>query len=50
MNLYLYKTAFTYLNMGYGAAQAWLIFFLGLAATAILFATAPLWVYYASGD
>jgi multiple sugar transport system permease protein len=50
MNMYLYKTAFTYFNMGYGAAQAWLIFILGLIATAILFATAPLWVYYASGD
>ena len=50
MNLYLYKTAFTYFDMGYGAAQAWIIFLLGLIATAILFATARLWVYYASGD
>jgi ABC-type sugar transport system permease subunit len=50
MNLYLYKTAFTYFDMGYGATQAWIIFILGLAATAILFASAPLWVYYASGD
>ncbi len=50
MNLYLYKTAFTYLNMGYGATQAWIIFLLGLLATAILFVTAPLWVYYSSGD
>jgi len=50
LNLYFYKTAFTYLNMGYGAAQAWLIFIIGLIATGILFATARFWVYYASGD
>ncbi len=50
MNMYLYKTAFTYFNMGYGATQAWLIFIIGLIVTAILFATAPLWVYYSSGD
>src|SRR5205085_3774043 len=32
MNLYFYKTAFTYLDMGYGATQAWLIFLIGLMA------------------
>ncbi|HLY24776.1 MAG TPA: sugar ABC transporter permease [Aggregatilineales bacterium] len=50
MNLYLYKTGFTYLDMGYAATQAWIIFLMGLGLTAILFATAPLWVYYAGGD
>lgn len=50
MNLYLYKTGFEYFNMGYAATQAWIIFLIGLAATALLFATAPLWVYYASGE
>jgi multiple sugar transport system permease protein len=50
INLYYYKTAFSYLDMGYGATIAWLIFIIGLAATALLFATAPLWVYYSSGD
>jgi ABC-type sugar transport system permease subunit len=50
MNLYFYKTAFTYLDMGYGATQAWLIFMIGLAGTLILFASARFWVYYSSGD
>jgi len=50
MNLYFYKTAFTYLDMGYGATQAWLIFIIGLAATSLLFASARFWVYYSSGD
>ncbi len=50
MNLYLYKTAFTYFHMGYGATQAWMIFLIGLVATAILFATARKWVYYSSGE
>ena len=50
INLYLYKTGFTFFNMGYAATQAWMIFIFGLTATAFLFATAPLWVYYAGGE
>ncbi len=50
MNLYLYKTGFTYFHMGYAATQAWIIFLMGLIVTVILFATAPLWVYYSSGE
>jgi multiple sugar transport system permease protein len=50
LNLYLYKTAFSYFDMGYGATLAWVIFIMGLAVTALLFATAPFWVYYASGE
>lgn len=49
-NMHLYKTAFTFFNMGYGATQAWLIFLIALILTAILFATSRRWVYYASGD
>jgi multiple sugar transport system permease protein len=49
-NMLLYKTAFAYAVMGYGAAQAWLIFIVALALTIGLFATARRWVYYASGD
>jgi multiple sugar transport system permease protein len=48
-NMHLYKTAFTYADMGYGATQAWLIFIIGLVLTAILFATSRRWVYYAGG-
>lgn len=49
-NMHLYKTAFTFSDMGYGATLAWLIFLIALALTIVLFATARRWVYYASGD
>ncbi|MEM5948531.1 sugar ABC transporter permease [Spirochaetia bacterium 38H-sp] len=48
--VYFFRQAFTYFNMGYGAVIAWLIFFLGLFFTALLFKTARHWVYYAGGD
>jgi multiple sugar transport system permease protein len=46
-NLYLYKTFFTFQNMSYGSALAWLLFFLILIVTLFLFGTARHWVYYA---
>jgi multiple sugar transport system permease protein len=49
-NMHLYKTAFLYNDMGYGATQAWLIFFVALILTIFLFATSRRWVYYSSGD
>lgn len=49
-NMHLYKTAFTFFDMGYGATQAWFIFIIALALTIALFATSRRWVYYASGD
>jgi multiple sugar transport system permease protein len=49
-NMHLYKTAFTYFDMGYGATQAWLIFIIALALTIGLFATSRRWVYYSSGE
>jgi multiple sugar transport system permease protein len=45
--IYFYKQAFTFQNMGYGAALAWLMFFIALAITIFLFATGRYWVYYA---
>lgn len=45
--VYFYKQAFTFTNMGYGAALAWLLFIVALAITIFLFATARHWVYYA---
>lgn len=45
--VYFYKQAFTFFNMGYGAAIAWVIFLIALSLTVILFATAKYWVYYA---
>lgn len=49
-NLYLFKEAFTYVNMGYAATMAWLLFFLALGTTLLLFGTQKYWVYYAGGE
>lgn len=49
-NLYLYKTAFGFLDMGYGSTLAWAMFLVVLGLTVILFTTSNRWVYYASGD
>src|SRR5262249_54201264 len=49
-NMHLYKTAFLYQDMGYGATLAWFIFIVALILTVIMFATSRRWVYYASGD
>jgi len=48
-NLYLYKTFFSFHNMGYGATLAWGLFGVILLVTIALFATSKYWVYYA-GD
>ncbi len=45
--IFFYKQAFTFQNMGYGAALAWLLFIVALIVTLFLFATARYWVYYA---
>lgn len=44
--LYLYRMAFEYFRMGYGAALAWLIFLITLLMTLLQFVTAGRWVYY----
>jgi multiple sugar transport system permease protein len=49
-NMHLYKTAFLYQDMGYGATLAWLVFLVALCLTIILFSTSRRWVYYAGGD
>ncbi len=46
-NLYLYRTFFTYQNMGYGSSMAWFLFLVVLLVTIVLFSTAKYWVYYA---
>jgi multiple sugar transport system permease protein len=46
-NVYVYKTFFTFQNMGYGATMSWLLFIVILIVTVFLFATAKYWVYYA---
>jgi multiple sugar transport system permease protein len=46
-NLYLYQNFFTFQNMSYGAALAWLLFAISLVLTLLLFRSARHWVYYA---
>lgn len=46
-NLYLFKTFFTFQDMSYGSAMAWLLFIIILIVTLVLFGTAKYWVYYA---
>lgn len=49
-NMYLYKTAFSFLDMGYGATLAWVLFFIGLGLMIVLFKVQNRFVYYAAGD
>ncbi|MCU0475733.1 MAG: sugar ABC transporter permease [Anaerolineae bacterium] len=49
-NMHLYKTSFTFFDMGYGSTQAWFIFIIALVLTVVLFGTSRRWVYYASGE
>ena len=44
--LYLYRTGFQFLNMGYAAALAWVLFFIILIFTGIIFRTLGRQVYY----
>lgn len=50
INLFLFRTAFEFHDMGYASTLAWFLFFIGLAITVSLFALARRWVYYAGGD
>lgn len=49
-NLFLFKTAFNFNEMGRGAALAWALFLTALSITGFLFATSKYWVYYAGGE
>jgi len=49
-NMHLYRTAFLFQDMGYGATMAWFIFLIAIVLTVILFATSRRWVYYAGGE
>lgn len=48
--MHLYKEAFSYANMGYGATMAWMLFLFVLAVTIVLFSTQKYWVYYAAAE
>jgi multiple sugar transport system permease protein len=45
-NIYIYKTAFSYQEMGYGSALAWVLFFIVLILSALAFKSSSMWVYY----
>jgi multiple sugar transport system permease protein len=44
-NLNLYREAFTFFDMGYASALAWLLFVIVLGLTVLLFRTAGSWVF-----
>lgn len=50
VNVYIYRHAFNFLQMGTGAAAAWLLFILTLAVTLGFFRWSRRWVFYAGGD
>lgn len=45
-NIYIYKTAFNYQDMGYGSALSWVLFLIVLALSALVFKSSSAWVYY----
>ena len=45
-NLYLYQNAFTYFQMGYASAMAWVLFFIVLVLTLVIFRSSAAWVFY----
>jgi multiple sugar transport system permease protein len=47
--IHLYRNAFIYLRMGKASALAWILFFIIVIFTVILFRTSARWVYY-GGD
>ncbi|MDZ7373323.1 MAG: sugar ABC transporter permease [candidate division KSB1 bacterium] len=44
--LYLYRSGFEYLKMGYASAMAWVLFVIILAVTLLILRSSSLWVYY----
>lgn len=48
--LYLYRSAFTHLDMGYSCALAWILVAIIGVFTVILFKTQKGWVHYESGE
>jgi multiple sugar transport system permease protein len=46
--LYVYQNAFTYTDMGYACALAWVLFLIIMAFTIVLFKSSGRWVYYES--
>jgi len=49
-NMNLYKEGWSYNNMGYASALAWLMMLVVVVAALVLFRTSGRWVFYAGGD
>jgi multiple sugar transport system permease protein len=47
--LYLYRNAFSWFEMGYASALAWLLFLVILLLTMLLLRSSAMWVYYETG-
>lgn len=47
---YLYKNAFTWFEMGYASALAWVLFLIIISCTLLLLRTSSNWVYYEGGE
>lgn len=47
--LYLYQKGFTFFEMGYASAMAWILVILIAIITAVFFGTSKYWVHYADG-
>ena len=48
--LYLFNNAFSFFDMGYASALAWVLFFIVLILSAIVFRSGDRWVYYEDGE
>lgn len=48
--LYLFDNAFSWFNMGYAAALAWVLFVIVLVLSLIVFRSGSQWVYYEEGS
>jgi multiple sugar transport system permease protein len=49
-NMNLYNEGWSYNNMGYASALAWLMLLVVVAAALVLFRTSARWVFYAGGE
>ncbi len=49
-NLYVYRRAFNYFDMGYSSAMAWVLLIIIAVITALIFKSTQYWVYYESED
>jgi multiple sugar transport system permease protein len=49
-NMYLFKKAFGYGDMGYASALAWILFIIVITLTLVVFKSSGRWVFYAGGS